>query len=179
MALAHAYADVNGTLSHLSLFPTLPMFAFVLRYLPSVLSANAIQITTSLSIFVSLTASSRKATCLYIHTPYLIRNWLSLFINVFPVISWRSVISIGLAYLSLRYLIWYPSGNTSLSFTILVSNISNGSRAIPSLNMLKVRFAPLEINPAPLVPGSHQLYHISWPLLTISPGLTSVLLRYW
>lgn len=178
IALAPTYAEENHTLSHLSLFPTLPILFDVLRCFPRVLSANAIQIATSLSIFVPLTTSSRNAIFLYVPIPYLMRNWLSLIANVSPVITSRSVMSIGLAYLSLRYLIWYPSGNTFLSFTMLASRISNGSRAIASLKMLNVRFAPFEMNHAPLVPGSHQLYPMSCPLLTMSPGFTMVELRY-
>gem|GEM_PF-1725001 len=64
IALAPANADQKANLSHLSLFPTLPMLPLVDRYLPSVLSANATQITISLSILVPATALSQNVRVL-------------------------------------------------------------------------------------------------------------------
>jgi hypothetical protein len=103
--LAHARAEENETLFHLSSFHTFQMLLLVVKYLPNVLSANAIQITTSLSICVLATASSQNANCLYAQTPYSFKNDSALSSTVSQLANFTSEISIVLAYLSFRYLI--------------------------------------------------------------------------
>ena len=67
-----------------------------------------IPLTTVINSFLKQFVREKEITLsanTYTPTPYLVRNWVSLLSSVSPVINSKSVISIVLAYLSLRYLI--------------------------------------------------------------------------
>ena len=78
------------------------MLLSVDKNLPSVDSANAIQITISLSILVHLTTSSQNAKLLYVHTAYELRNVCALASTVSHLINAKFDTSMGLIIWSLK-----------------------------------------------------------------------------